>query len=217
MLRAHGRFLDDYRQAPLRIVNHLSRQLDLPPVLFLGPPGREPTEREQAQRIRRYLGLAQFDQSAAAELRDWLRQGAAEGRSAAELLARAEDKLRGWHIMLPAPARSNGSSSPRYANHRLNSSRRSQAGCRNDCAQSIDLLVEVPEGDARSSLFRLKDYPKSANAAVIKGDIVRLRLIEELLGTGGDWMTSIPGSCASSASSAAATTPAISGASPSQA
>ena len=35
MLRAHGRFLDDYRQAPLRIVNHLSRQLDLPPVLFL--------------------------------------------------------------------------------------------------------------------------------------------------------------------------------------
>ena len=51
---------------------------------------------------------------------------------------------------------------------------------------SIDLLVEVPEGDARSSLFRLKDYPKSANAAVIKSDIVRLRLIEDLLGTGGE-------------------------------
>src|SRR5262249_41502445 len=62
MVRAHGRFLDDYRQAPLRIVNHLSRQLELPPVLFLSPPGREPTEREQAQRIRRYLGLTTFDQ-----------------------------------------------------------------------------------------------------------------------------------------------------------
>lgn len=36
----------------------------------------------------------------------------------------------------------------------------------------------VPDGDARSSLFRLKDYPKSANAAAIKGDIVRLRLSE---------------------------------------
>jgi hypothetical protein len=46
---------------------------------------------------------------------------------------------------------------------------------------NIDLLVEVPDGDARSSLFRLKDYPKSANAAVIKGDIVRLRLIEQLV------------------------------------
>ena len=43
----------------------------------------------------------------------------------------------------------------------------------------------MPTGDARSSLFRLKDYPKSANAAVIKGDIVRLRLIEELLGNDG--------------------------------
>src|SRR5277367_5621726 len=51
---------------------------------------------------------------------------------------------------------------------------------------SIDLLVEVPEGDARSSLFRLKSYPKSANAAVIKGDIVRFRLIEELLGADGE-------------------------------
>ena len=51
---------------------------------------------------------------------------------------------------------------------------------------AIDLLVEVPAGDARSSLFRLKDYPKSANAAVIKGDIVRLHLIEELLGTGAE-------------------------------
>ncbi|MBV8736981.1 MAG: DUF4158 domain-containing protein [Alphaproteobacteria bacterium] len=89
MLRAHDRFLDDYRQAPLRIVNHLSRQLDLPPVLFLGPPEREPTEREQARRIRDYLGLAIFDQATAERLREWLRQGAAEGRSAAELLAQA--------------------------------------------------------------------------------------------------------------------------------
>src|SRR3954454_24952138 len=58
MLRTHGRFLDDYRQAPLRIVNHLSRQIGLPPVLFLDLPGREPTERVQAQRIRSYLGLS---------------------------------------------------------------------------------------------------------------------------------------------------------------
>ena len=50
--------------------------------------------------------------------------------------------------------------------------------------EAIDLLVEVPEGDARSSLFRLKDYPKSASAGAIKGDIVRLRLIEQLLEAG---------------------------------
>ena len=101
-LRTYGRFLDDYRQAPLKIVSHLSRQLDLPPVLFLDRPGRAQTERAQSLRIRRYLGLRSFDHAAAADLRDWLRQGAVEGRSAAELLARAEDKLRDWLVMLPA-------------------------------------------------------------------------------------------------------------------
>lgn len=101
-LRTYGRFLDDYRQAPLKIVSHLSRQLDLPPVLFLDRPGRAQTERAQSLRIRRYLGLRSFDHVAAADLRDWLRQGAVEGRSAAELLARAEDKLRDWLVMLPA-------------------------------------------------------------------------------------------------------------------
>jgi hypothetical protein len=30
MLRTYGRFLDDYRQASLRIVNHLSRQIGVP-------------------------------------------------------------------------------------------------------------------------------------------------------------------------------------------
>jgi hypothetical protein len=60
MLRTHGRFLDDYRHAPIKIVNHLSRQLRLPPVLFLDRSGREPAERIQAQRIRRYLGLSRL-------------------------------------------------------------------------------------------------------------------------------------------------------------
>ena len=34
MLRAHGRFLDDYRRAPIKIVNHLSRQLNLRDLVF---------------------------------------------------------------------------------------------------------------------------------------------------------------------------------------
>lgn len=91
MLRTHGRFLDDYRQAPLRIVNHLSRQLQLVPVLFLDHPDRAQTERAQALRIRRYLGLQSFDEPAEARLRDWLREGVLEGRSTAELRARVEE------------------------------------------------------------------------------------------------------------------------------
>jgi hypothetical protein len=183
MLRAHGRFLDDYRQAPLRIVNHLSRQLDLPPVLFLGPPGREQTEREQAQRIRRYLGLAVFDQDAAERLREWLRQGAAEGRSAAELLARAEDALRRWQIALPALSTLERVVNSVVAQATDDLFETIAARLPDKLREAIDLLLEVPSGDARSSLFRLKDYPRAPNAGVIKADINRWRLIRDLLGT----------------------------------
>ena len=186
MLRNRGRFLDDYRQAPLTIVNYLSRQLELPPVLFLDRPGRAQTERAQELRIRRYLGLGRFDRTVADNLRAWLGQGAVEGRGTAELLARAEEKLRDWRIMLPAISTLERIvvAEVTHATTTLFDSVTNRLP--QNLRASIDLLLEVPEGDARSSLFRLKSYPKSASAAVIKGDIVRLRLVEELLGKDGE-------------------------------
>ena len=182
MLRAHGRFLDDYRHAPLRIVNHLSRQLGLAPVLFLDRPGRGPTEREQAVRIRRYLGLKAFDERAEADLRDWLRQGALEGRGTLELQARVEDRLQGWRIILPAPGTLERIVTSEVARATATLFDTIVTRLPDRLRTAIDILVEVPEGDARSSLFRLKDRAKSATADVIRGDIVRLGLIDDLLG-----------------------------------
>jgi hypothetical protein len=102
VLRNEGRFLEAYRQAPVKIVNHLSRQLGLEPVLFLDRPGRAQTERAQSLRIRRHLGIRNFDRHVAADLRAWLRPAALEGRTVLELMNRAHDKLREWHVMLPA-------------------------------------------------------------------------------------------------------------------
>jgi TnpA family transposase len=184
-LRGYGRFLDDYRHAPIKIVNHLSRQLELPPVLFLDRSGREPTERVQAQRIRRYLGLSRFDKTAEDHLREWLRGGAMEGRTAAELLILAEEKLASLQVMLPSVSTLERIVASVLAHSTTELFESIANRLPEKLRIAIDLLVEVPTGDARSSLFRLKDYPKSANAAVIKGDIVRLRLIEELLGNGG--------------------------------
>jgi hypothetical protein len=101
MLRTHGRFLDDYRQAPVKIINHLSQQLALPPVLALDRSGREQTERAQAQRIRRHLGLSRFDKATENNLGERLRAGVLEGRSGGELLTGAEKILRGWQVVLP--------------------------------------------------------------------------------------------------------------------
>jgi hypothetical protein len=46
-LRAYGRFLgQDYAAVPVRILNHVGRQLGLPPVLFATPPARKQTDTE---------------------------------------------------------------------------------------------------------------------------------------------------------------------------
>jgi TnpA family transposase len=188
MLRTHGRFLDDYRQAPVKIINHLSRQLALPPVLALDRSDRGQTERAQAQRIRRHLGLSRFDKATDSKLREALRAGALEGRGSDELLLQAETILRCWQVMLPAISKLERIAGNVVAQTTANLFTSIAARLPDTLRASIDLLVEVPDGDARSSLFRLRDYPKSANASVIKGDIVRLGLIEHLLadGTGLD-------------------------------
>ena len=97
---------------------------------------------------------------------------------------RAEDKLRDWRVMLPATSTLERLVVAEVTHATTNLYDMVTSRLPPTLRTAIDLLVEVPEGDARSSLFRLKDYPKSANAAVIKSDIARLHLIEELLGTG---------------------------------
>jgi hypothetical protein len=54
VLRLYGRFLTTYDTVPLRIVNHLGRQLGLPPVLLLDPMPRPATDSEYQQRLREY-------------------------------------------------------------------------------------------------------------------------------------------------------------------
>ncbi len=184
IMRSHGCFLDDYRRVAVKIVNHLSRQLGLAPVLFLDRPGRAQTEREQSLRILRYLGIRDFDQQAATDLRQWLRPRAIEGRTTAELLHSAEDKLRDWRVLVPAMSTLERLVGAEVAHATISLFDKVAVRLPPALREAITLLVEVPEGDARSSLFRLKDYPKSANAVVIKADLVRLRLIEDLLGDG---------------------------------
>ena len=78
VLRNEGRFLDRYDNVPMRIVNHLGRQLHLPAVLLLEAPDRAKTETEQQQRIRQHLGYVGFDPRQEKRLREWLANHAAD-------------------------------------------------------------------------------------------------------------------------------------------
>jgi hypothetical protein len=75
-LRTYGRFVPNQAVVPVRILNYLGRQLDLPPTLFLPPPHREATDLDQEQRIRTYLQIHPFDAAARERLEQWLGFGA---------------------------------------------------------------------------------------------------------------------------------------------
>ena len=102
VLRAHGRFLSDYEAVGVRITNHLCRQLDLPPVLFVNPPQREATDLEHEHHIRDYLGFRPFDQTVQDQLERSVHGLAEQGHPVAEVFRRAEVLLRSWKIVLPA-------------------------------------------------------------------------------------------------------------------
>src|ERR1022692_4079198 len=101
VLRRYGRFLEDFQYVPARVLNHISRQLRLPPILSLSTE-REATEIGYEQRLRDYLGYQSFDTAARANLEEHLRSQLVQGRLPEELKQHAEDMLRVWLIIPPA-------------------------------------------------------------------------------------------------------------------
>ena len=187
VLRRYGRFLTEYEAIPARITNHLGRQLDLPPVLFLEPPHREATGLEHERRIRDHLGFRAFDRTAQEGLERWVQERALQGLPDTEIFDRAEDLLRSWKVVLPAPSTLERivASITTRARHEVFgriAGRLTPGFC-----QAIDDLLQVPEGEQRSRLFRLKEYPSGANVAEITLHIESYHLLRGL-GVGQiDW------------------------------
>jgi TnpA family transposase len=180
-LRRFGRFLgDDYSTVPVRIMNHVGRQLGLPPVLLVAPPAREATDLDHERRLRDYLGFVSFDDVARARLDAWLRERAAEGLLAEELLERAVEHLHEKRTIQPG----------RSVLARLVSSVAVQADeetlARIDARLSpaqrtaIDAVLEVPEGSRQSMLMRFKEYPPSPTPEVMVSYLKRAEHLREL-------------------------------------
>ena len=71
--RQYGRFLDRYQDVPVRILNHLNRQLGLMPTVSLPEVERDATESSHQQRLREYFGYRIFDDEARILLEEHLR------------------------------------------------------------------------------------------------------------------------------------------------
>jgi hypothetical protein len=181
-LRNYGRFLNDYETVPVRILNHLSCQLELPPVLFVTSPDRDATVSEHEQRIRHYLGYRQFDQAIQDRLTHWLEARAAEGPLPQDLLRRAEDQLRAWRVVLPIHSTIERLVASVAAGAQQQIFERIIRELPLELKQEIDELLEAPDGDNRSKLFQLKEYPPQASAPAILKYIARYRLLEGIVG-----------------------------------
>ena len=114
VLRTHGRFLPDYETVGVRITNHLCRQLDLPPVLFVNPPQREATDLEHEHRIRDYLGFRPFDQTVQDQLERSVQALAEQGHPVAEIFRATKDCSARGRSSCRRPRPSNGSSPPAH-------------------------------------------------------------------------------------------------------
>lgn len=178
VLRLTGRFLNGLQAIPPRILAYLNRQLELEPSLFLDALHPN-TETEQGRRIRAYLGYRLFDAQMQEGLKCWLGTAAREGLFGLELYRRAEATLRRWQVVLPAP-----SALERMVAAAVSGA---QASVFDTITQllttghrdAIDRLLMLAEGERRSTLYHLKQYPAEPTTAEI---CERLAQCHELLG-----------------------------------
>lgn len=174
-LRGSGRFVENYASVPVEIANHVGRQVGLAPVLFVDPPEREETEREQRRRIREYLGFRPFKQTEDRRLRGDLAALAEQDDQA--LLGLAEALLLSWKVELPAAStleRLVGAVSARVQEEVFE---RISAAVSQDMRARIDALLEVEDGDHQTDLARLKEDPIDATPARMLEQIGRYRLL----------------------------------------
>ena len=181
VLRKHCRFLESYSQVPVRIINHLSKQLELPPLLRLEESERDATEYVQQQRVRSYLNFHICDERIESELTSWLADRAVEGSLPEQLYGKAEQLLKSRHVVLPAAS----------AIERLVDSVSARA--RNDffefitsrlpdnLPQQIDELLDKTGSDGKTVLFHLKEYPPAPSSKSILEYIDHFKLIDAML------------------------------------
>ena len=158
-LRAYGRFLPEATPAPVAITNYLARQLDLPLILFEQSPGRFATETEQLQRIRAYLHWQPFDADARVRLTTWLTQRATDDLLPSDLLARAEEMLQAWQIVLPAPSTLEELIASVTTSVQDDLYTRIAAGLSSALQRAMDDLLEVPRGGAPLGLISAQGIP----------------------------------------------------------
>jgi TnpA family transposase len=180
VLRQYGRFLDRYQEVPVRILNHVNRQLGLTPLVSLPEAERDATESSHQQRLREYLGYRTFDDEARSLLEQHLRSRVAQGAWPEDLFDSAMDALRFWKVVPPAVATIERIASSIGAIGREEMFGRITSRLDESTLQALERVLEVPPGQSRSLLFRFREYPPEATPTSLADYLERYREITSL-------------------------------------
>jgi TnpA family transposase len=177
-LRLYGRFLGEPQNLSTRIVNYLNGQLDLPPSFSITVPLRKATYLEQRKNILEYLGFEKFDSTAQAILEEWIIQQATKGALPDELFEPAEAFLLSKRIILPGQSILERLVVAVCSKVHENIFESIYIQFSTELKQTINQLLEVPEGQQRSYFQLLKEYPPSAKISSIQNYLERYQTLE---------------------------------------
>ncbi|MGI9070410.1 MAG: DUF4158 domain-containing protein [Bryobacteraceae bacterium] len=177
VLRHYGRFLDRYQEVPVRILNHLNRQLGLTPLVSLPEAERDATESGHQQRLREYFGYRTFDEAARTLLEEHLRSRLAQGAWPEDLFDSAIDALRFWKVVPPVMATIERLAASLGAVGREEMFGRITSRLDQSTRQTLERVLEVQPGHSRSLLFRFREYPPEATPASLADYLDRYREI----------------------------------------
>lgn len=180
VLRQYGRFVDRYQDAPVRILNHLNRQLGLMPSVSLPEAERDATESSHQQRLREYFGYRTFDEEARNLLEEHLRSRIAQGAWPEDLFDSAMDALRFWKVVPPAVATIDRIAASVAAVGREEMFGRIVSRLDQPTRQALERVLEVPAGQSRSLLVRFREYPPEATPTSLADYLDRYREITSL-------------------------------------
>lgn len=180
-LRNTGRFLESYQNLSLKIINHLSRQMDLPPILFLPESERPATESTHRARLQMFLGFADFTTFVQEKLANWLKMRAIEGMSAGEMLMRAEAMLLSWRVLLPPAAMLEKMISEAIAKTQVSIFAQIARLLPDGYGEELDTLLDTETPNSRSLLFYLKEYPPQAKPTSILNYLEKYKIVRQLI------------------------------------
>lgn len=180
VLRQYGRFIDRFQDAPVRILNHLNRQLGLTPTVSLPEAERDATESSHQQRLREYFGYRTFDEESRNLLEEHLRSRIAQGAWPEDLFDSAMDALRFWKVVPPAVATIDRIAASVAAVGREEMLGRIASRLDQPTRQALEQVLEVQAGQSRSLLFRFREYPPEATPTSLVDYLDRYREITSL-------------------------------------